>query len=110
MSEDMLEGMVGTKTITRGQAIQSFFKEWVVMELEPGSRGDLERRGVVLYHGEDRAKAEALVAAGLAGNGCELEMLYGGGLLPDGVGLKEAIEALVRGDVELDPRIIELEY
>jgi hypothetical protein len=103
----MLKGMTVARTMTLREAYEAFQKEWIVIEVEPGSCLNLDREGVVRYHGLDRQKAEALGASRCSDPSRELQVLYGTKLLPDGVGLMEAIAALERGEVEIDPRVLE---
>jgi hypothetical protein len=99
--------MTAMRTITLREAYEAFQKEWVVIEVERGSCLNLDRMGVVRYHGPDRQKAEALGASGCSEPSHELQVLYGTKLLPEDIGLVEAIAALERGEVEIDPRVLE---
>ena len=95
-------------TMTLREAYHAFDRQWVVMDItgcSPG--GDLNRRGVVLYHGKSRKRAEALARAEIEEKCRDVVVLFGGQILPEGIGLQEAIQALKDGQVVPDPRVLE---
>ena len=100
-------------TMTLREAYHAFDRQWVVMDVtDGGSPSDFNRRGVVLYHGKSRRRAESLARAEEEVSGSpdkrrEIVVLFGGQILPEGIGLQEAIQALKDGQVVPDPRVLE---